>query len=418
MTSPQPVHVTGGTGGITANRDALFELAGQFSRAGGALAADCWLLTRERGQLGGGLLGAEGDAALDLLGLAQAEHLLDSALHGLSGTAEQTRDIARHLTLAVAGYPWGAEVFDRGPFDWLTGALGDLAVLDGTLFETHSPRQAGEAVLTHDPGLLDHAADILDIGDLADVLSRSTDGTGVAVGTGLAAAGSAPRGLTDLMRALGDRDRGQVPGGIDVRVLTGPDGRRSAIVDITGTRNWGYGGKHVADLYTNERALVGKSTAYEQGVLDAMRQSGVQPTDPVMLVGHSQGGLVAVTAARDAVRTRRFNVTHVVTAGSPIGLTAGTLPSTVRVLALENAHDVVPHADGRRNPDTRTVTTVSSSRGDGSISGNHSIDASYVPLADDAERSGNRSVRGFLTSARDFLRAEQATTHTYQVERR
>jgi hypothetical protein len=137
-----------------------------------------------------------------------------------------------------------------------------------------------------------------------------------------------------------------------------------------------------------------------------------------MLVGHSQGGLVAVTTARDAVASGEFDVTHVVTAGSPVGRTAGSLPGRVRLLALENARDVVPHLDGLANPDRANVTTASSERGDGTVLGDHDIDGSYVPVAADVQASRSGSVRDFLGSARTYFQATGVETHTYQVQRR
>lgn len=44
-----------------------------------------------------------------------------------------------------------------------------------------------------------------------------------------------------------------------------------------------------------------------------------------------------------------FNITHVVTAGSPIGRT--DIPADVQVLSLENQRDIVPHLDAAPNPD-------------------------------------------------------------------
>ena len=72
------------------------------------------------------------------------------------------------------------------------------------------------------------------------------------------------------------------------------------------------------------------------------------PHTEVMLVGHSEGGIVAVDAARDAAASGRFRITHVVTAGSPVGDLAGELPTTVQLLALENTADVVPALDNAR----------------------------------------------------------------------
>jgi hypothetical protein len=143
----------------------------------------------------------------------------------------------------------------------------------------------------------------------------------------------------------------------------------------------------------------------------------VRRSDPVMLVGPSQGGMVAVTAARDAVRSGEFDVTHVVTAGSPIGRTVGQVPGRVRVLALENARDVVPHLDGRANPDRPNVTTVTGARGDGTVLGDHSLDGAYEPLAADAQASGDRSIRDFLRSARGYFDATAVRTYAFQVQR-
>jgi thioesterase domain-containing protein len=144
----------------------------------------------------------------------------------------------------------------------------------------------------------------------------------------------------------------------------------------------------------------------------------VRRTDEVMLVGHSEGGLVAVTAARDAVRTGEFAVTHVVTAGAPIGRTAAQVPASVQVLALENKRDLVPHLDGTANPDRRNVTTASSAHGDGTVAGDHSVEGAYVPLAADVQASRDRSIRDFLRSADGYFRATKLETHTYQVQRR
>ena len=157
--------------------------------------------------------------------------------------------------------------------------------------------------------------------------------------------GFAPHDLTDLVDELAVRDD-TVAGEVSVAFVTGADGRRRAIVDVPGTKSWSPGRTDdVTSLSTNARALVGASTTYEHGVLDAMTRAGVTHTDQVMLVGHSEGGMVAVTAARDAVRTGRFDVTHVVTAGSPIARSVGDLPESVRVLALEN--------DARHRPEAR-----------------------------------------------------------------
>jgi pimeloyl-ACP methyl ester carboxylesterase len=163
--------------------------------------------------------------------------------------------------------------------------------------------------------------------------------------------------------------------------------------------------------------MAGTPTSRIDGLTRALTLAGVRPGEPVMLVGHSQGGLIAVNAARDAVRGGEFNVTHVVTAGAPVGLIVGAVPSSVQVLALENSQDVVPHVDGVMNPDLPNVTTAAARSGDGTVGGDHRVDTAYVPLAAAVEASGDGSIRDFLTGADGFFRATAVETHTYQIQR-
>jgi pimeloyl-ACP methyl ester carboxylesterase len=277
-------------------------------------------------------------------------------------------------------------------------------------------------VVADDPALADVLVGALGLPQALAVIAHDLpDGSGRVSDEGpdrLGRAATPPRSLADVLAELADRDDDGRSGSIDVRILTLTDGSRRVIVDVTGTKSWDpLPTSDVTSLTTNGRALVGEPTAYEQGVLGAMRRAGVRPDDPVMLVGHSQGGMVAVTAARDAVRRRAFRVTHVVTAGSPIGRTVGDVPGSVQVLALENARDVVPHLDGRANPDRPNVTTVTGRRGNGTVADDHSLGDAYVPLAGDTEAAADRSVRDFLTGADGYFRAVRVETHVYQISR-
>ena len=136
-----------------------------------------------------------------------------------------------------------------------------------------------------------------------------------------------------------------------------------------------------------------------------------------MLVGHSEGGIVAVNAARDAARSGRFRITHVVTAGSPVGALAADLPANVQLLALENSADIVPALDDVPNPDRPNVTTVRADEQHGSIGANHDLLQSYEPEAVSAQNAGNGSIDAFLHSADGFLSSDTMSTHAYQVTR-
>jgi pimeloyl-ACP methyl ester carboxylesterase len=246
------------------------------------------------------------------------------------------------------------------------------------------------------------------------------DGFPVVSATGVVPDVPTPRSVADLITRLAARDASSTTGGaIDVTVVTGPDGIRRAIVDIPGTKTWDpRESSDVTSLGTNARALVGQPTTYAAGVLSALRQAGVAADEPVLLAGHSQGGMVAVEVAETARRTGEFDVTHVVTAGSPIGRTAGALPPTVDLLALENSTDVVPHLDAADNPDLRNVTTVSFRAGNGTILGDHLLDPCYEDGARLIDASRAVSVRDFEAGLAGFLSGGAAVTYTYTVSRR
>lgn len=290
----------------------------------------------------------------------------------------------------------------------------------GVLRRTGSLPVSLQTVLTDDPALLDELmnAGLLTLDRVVaplylDGQARLTD-RGLDAG---AVATKPPRTLADVMAGLSLRNQGAA-GEIDVRIVTGPDGTRRAIVDIPGTKS--FDPADVGDITgpsTNVRALAGVTTAYERGVLKAMQRAGLQPTDDVMLVGHSEGGLVAVQTALACANSGRFRVTHVVTAGAPVGVTVSNLPGSVAVLALKNHNDVVPHLDGRTNPDQVNVTTATIHRGNGTILDDHDLARSYLPGAGDVDASDDPSVRSFLSGASGFFQATSVQTHTYVISR-
>lgn len=423
MGRPQPVSVSGGSHGIVARCDDLRHLAHRF----GAASSDTFESTAA---LHAYLFspGLSLSVVLDPIGFAEFEAELLLALDGWQGltwVAAECLALDGQLRLAAALYE-GVDRLDTVTRDIILGgvhAIPAFAAALATLLRTGDPVQAGQVAMARDPQLADVLVTLLGIPSLLESLARTIpDGHGVVVDPGLdtgGVAGRPPRDLPDMLRGLEQRDADSRHGAIDVRILTMPDGSRRAIVDITGTKSWDpLPTSDITSLTTNGRALVGEHTAYEHGVLAAMRDAGVRRSDPVMLVGHSEGGLVAVNAARDAAADGEFDVTHVISVGAPIGRIVGALPAKIQVLALENGKDVVPHLDGIANPDRPNVTTVSSSHGDGTLVGDHLIGGAYVPVAIDVQASQDPSIRDFLGSADDYFRASAVQTHTYQIVRR
>ena len=146
----------------------------------------------------------------------------------------------------------------------------------------------------------------------------------------------------------------------------------------------------VRDMETNYQLIGGMDSAYGRGVQQAMVEAGLTGKD-VMLVGHSQGGMVSASLAADPDFARQFTVQHVVTAGSPTAQVPH-LPDSTHALHLENRGDAVPLLDGEENPDQPHRTTVRFDDGSSDIVGNHGLDR-YTHGAAAADASANGSIR-------------------------
>ncbi|WP_191564895.1 hypothetical protein [Janibacter melonis] len=171
-----------------------------------------------------------------------------------------------------------------------------------------------------------------------------------------------PRGVVDLVAA-----DGPVSGGDHVRVTGIPlaDGRYAWVVDVPGTQTFSpRPGTNPWDQTSNqlleahERTLT--MTAVTAALSDARARTGRGAkgvADPVLLGGHSQGGITAAALAADPVfRAQHPGLSHVVTTGAPIG--GVPVPEGVSVLSLEHVQDLVPALDGARNPDRAGWVTV------------------------------------------------------------
>jgi pimeloyl-ACP methyl ester carboxylesterase len=237
----------------------------------------------------------------------------------------------------------------------------------------------------------------------AQVIARGTDTA--------AEAEAAPGGVGDLIAALAHRDaraHGETQGEIDVRRLrwTRPDGSTvtSWVVDVPGTKAWQFDPRrrdHLNDLATNLTTIAGEPSARVDGVMRALRLAGVQHGEPVMLVGHSQGGLVAMRAAEQCAQDGRFRVTHVVTAGSPTSRM--DVPSGVQVLSLENRFDLVPRLDGEPPPPEPNRVTLMFDEQTHDVGRNHAMQSTYLPAARHVDHQRQISLTTWRDTAQDFF---------------
>ncbi|GLJ95461.1 EI24 domain-containing protein [Microbacterium dextranolyticum] len=133
---------------------------------------------------------------------------------------------------------------------------------------------------------------------------------------------------------------------ISVTKVVDADGVVRWRVSLPSTQEWlsRFDGDQGAtnDLDSNLALMLTPSlrSQYERAVLDAMKQAGVGPEDPVMLVGFSQGGIMAGTLA---AYNSDYNWSAVVVAGAPID--SMPIPSTTQVVSVQHDGDLVPRLD-------------------------------------------------------------------------
>jgi hypothetical protein len=418
------IAVRGGSGGIEAHCEDMTALARLFGAAATAITGHA--LSLHRYLVDPDVLSS---AAMDPYGAGRFTAALLDALdgpHGLSwlGAECGTKDL--RLRAAATSY----SVADRLRETFTPVVQG---ILDGA---SVVPSTVADAMAGHPFAAINHAvvgqADVVTAAvsgfwtnwALINAVSVYPDGRPVVHAMGAddsTVAGTAPHSLTDVVSELAHRSEHRAGGDVDVRFVysTGADGRpvRHVIVDIPGmdTLNPSPNGADPTSFGTNLRTLVGARSTYGDGVIEAMRQAGVTPADPVLLVGHSQGGMVAMNLAKELAGRGIFDISNVITVGSPVAHI--TVPRSVRVLAIENENDFVPHLDGASNPDQTNLTTVTIHRDHARILDNHDLTKSYLPGAGDIDASGNPSVRSYLAGLSGFLGGNRVQTRVFSVQR-
>lgn len=221
-----------------------------------------------------------------------------------------------------------------------------------------------------------------------------------------------PGSLADLVHHLSQVN--DLPdGAVEVQTVTLPDGTVQHIVYLPGTDDMNplSHDEQVRDMQGNTELVAGQPTAYGAGVLDALHQAGVQPGEPIMLVGHSQGGMQAM--ALGATQTP-YDVTQIVTAGAPV---AGVdLPPQVSAISLEHDGDVIPLTDGGDNPDAANHVTIAFDSGSTGVVGNHSLDH-YESGAEAADASDDPAIATAVEEASTFFQQGEVTSTVYTITR-
>lgn len=196
------------------------------------------------------------------------------------------------------------------PVDQLAGGIASLAAGVGLLTETK--------VSANIVGVTNSVSPPSSIGSLAERL--------------IAGSGAGTDGKTAWLRIEKFREPAS------------PVGTARYVVYIPGTQSWGpRPGMNPFDLTSNLSAISKTGFAgSERAVALAMTQAGIGPDSKVLLVGHSQGGMVAANIST------RFAGSKVLTFGAPLGQLNGKISAPT--LSVEHERDPVPKIDSRPNP--------------------------------------------------------------------
>jgi hypothetical protein len=460
------IRVEGGAGSIDARYDDIERLGSLYAATGARLVEAAWddkLEAADGDLLASAILSpgtfAEAEAAiLDATygprGLVVRAATLEAQSFCFTAVVEIYRgaDEARHAAIEALSYGLGYTIGSHLPELLLAGGLvyGGLHLVDPALAGMTQQQLIGyledhpevvETLVNGGGGLLDGmAADPLtgplmdalgldgfhpDTGsaadDLGELLFGDYEGELADDYAGPVFDHEPPRDVEDLIEDLGTTAAGDVPDGvISIQALTDASGNTSYIVQLPGTDDF-MAEDAVRNMGSNLNLIAGDDTAYGDAIKQAMQAAGVDPGAPVMLVGHSQGGMQAAALAADP--DFGYDVTHVVTAGSPVA-TSG-IPDHVTVLSLENTGDLVPLLDGEPNPAAAHHTTVQADVHSGSFGAhdgqNHAVDT-YESIAGSVDASDDPSLQQVVESMHQqgFLAGDgepvQSQTHTFQTQ--
>ncbi|MDO8147402.1 hypothetical protein Q6350_03055 [Isoptericola sp. b515] len=219
---------------------------------------------------------------------------------------------------------------------------------------------------------------------------------------------------------------GAPPGTVAVQEVVSADGSSSWTVLIPGTQAL-LSPANPFDVDTDLDLMAHRSADVAEGVVQALADAGARPDEPVVLVGHSLGGIAAVALASSPAFRRRHRVGGVVTAGAPTA--TFRTPPGVPVLHLETTEELVSPLDGRsstENPATADRVTVGRDLADsrdpadrsasGGVATAHSV-ATHLRTLEHARALDSVQVAGVVGRIDRLLDGDRAETRYYRVRR-
>ena len=279
-------------------------------------------------------------------------HDIRRAAEALSGTA-----FASGMSDGTALYT--ATFVERARIEFLRDSLLDRAQTLEHLAMTMDSREFDRAALAAASSLSGSGPGIVGLGMAMGVVQS------IAAVTGLrhvanSAQGLMPRGPVTVPVVVVNAERSlevQPPTTIHERIARLPSGAERIRIEKYGSGDTAQFEVFISgtdsllnpdnpfDMSQNLALATTDRSASLEAVAAALRRAGATSDSPLVVTGHSQGGLVALALAS----SERWNVTGIITAGTPVEVV--TIPEGIPMIHLEHLEDPVAALAGHPSSD-------------------------------------------------------------------
>ena len=148
---------------------------------------------------------------------------------------------------------------------------------------------------------------------------------------------------------------------------------RDLVIYIPGTQSSKLAGENVFNVGSNISVMTSTElAASELAVRQSLEKLGVTDSDRLLLIGHSQGGIIA----SNLVVSGDYQTAGLISVGAPIAHQDLDIP----VVSIEHANDIVPALSGQTNPISKTWVTVQNTPEAETIVDAHSMNT-YIETA-------------------------------------
>lgn len=180
---------------------------------------------------------------------------------------------------------------------------------------------------------------------------------------------------------------------------------RDLVVYIPGTQSNQLGGENVFNIGSNISSMTSTDlAASEIAVRQSLDQLDVGDNDRVILIGHSQGGIIASNIAI----SNDYQVAGLISVGAPIAHQEIEIP----VISIEHANDLVPALSGQTNPISNNWVTVQNTPEVETIIQAHAM-TGYIETAKLMDQSEDVGLRLVLEQMR--IPTGEATSYKFKL---